>query len=76
MVDMRMQEELLTQVGQLPSGLQRRVLDFAVALVQSVPKGTPSQDLLRFAGVLKPEDARAMIEAIEQGCEQVDSDGW
>jgi len=76
MIDARLQGELLKQVDQLSPALQRRVLDFAVALVQSVPKGTPANELLRFAGVLDPQDAQAMIEAIEQGCERVDSDEW
>ena len=74
MVDASIQDELLKQLEQLSPNLQRRVVDFATALVQSVPRGTPGDQLLRFAGVLAPEDAEAMIEAIEAGCERVADD--
>jgi hypothetical protein len=37
---------------------------------------SPGRDLRRFAGVLDPEAAREMIEAIEEGCERVDLDEW
>lgn len=74
MIDASLREELLKQLEQLSPNLQRRVVEFAAALVQSVPKGTPGNQLLRFAGVLAPEDAREMIEAIEAGCERVEDD--
>ena len=76
MIDGALQDELLKQLEQLSPNLQRRVVDFTAALVQSVPKGTPGDELLRFAGTLDPEDAKEMIEAIEAGCEQVDRDEW
>jgi hypothetical protein len=38
------------------------------------PKGIPGKDLRRFAGILDPESAREMIQAIEEGCERVDLD--
>ena len=76
MIDETLQSDLLKQLEQLSPNMQRRVVDFAVALAQSVPKGTPGEELLRFAGSLHPEDAKQMIEAIEAGCEQVDRDEW
>ena len=76
MIDTTIRNELLKQVEQLSAELQRKVLDFAVALVQSEPKGTPGKELLRFAGLLDSEDAREMIDAIEKGCEQVDTNEW
>ncbi len=72
MIDTSLQNELLQKIEQLSPKLQRRVIDFATALAQSVPKGTPGDELLRFAGILNQEDAKEMIEAIEAGCEQVD----
>ena len=76
MVDEVLQKQLSEQLEQLSPNLQRRVVDFAMALVQSVPKGTPGDELLRFAGTLDPEDAREMIEAIEAGCERINGDEW
>ena len=65
MIDPSIRDELLKQLGQLTPNMQRRVADFAAVLVRSVPKGTPGDELLRFVGVLDPDDAKAMIEAIE-----------
>jgi hypothetical protein len=31
---------------------------------------------LRFSGIITEEDAQAMSQAIEEGCEQVDTDEW
>lgn len=40
------------------------------------PEGTPGYALLRFSGIITEEDAQAMGQAIEEGCEQVDIDEW
>ncbi|CEO88677.1 MAG TPA: hypothetical protein GX520_03215 [Syntrophaceticus sp.] len=40
------------------------------------PEGTPGCELLRFSGIITEEDAQAMSQAIEEGCEQVDTDEW
>ena len=69
-------QEIVKQLDQLPLELQQRVLDFTQALVLSLPKGVPGKRILRFAGILEPEDAQAMAQAIEAGCEQVDANEW
>lgn len=69
-------QEIVRELDHLPLELQRRVLDFAQALVLSLPKGVPGRQLLRFAGALEAEDIQAMTQAIEAGCEQVDVDEW
>jgi hypothetical protein len=76
MIDTAIQSELLREVAQLPPTLQQRVVEYARTLVQSRLRGTPGTELLRFAGTLDPDDARIMMEAIEEGCEQVDKDEW
>jgi hypothetical protein len=73
------QSELLSYLGQLPADEQARVVDFARTLATSpVSKqvGTPGKNLLRFAGTISHEDARQMIDAIEEGCEQIDANEW
>ena len=57
MLDSTMQKDLLKEVEQLPPALQRRVLDYARAMVESTPRGTPGSDLLQFAGIMSPEEA-------------------
>jgi hypothetical protein len=39
-------------------------------------RGTPGQQLLRFAGSIPLDDLQLMGEAIEQDCERVDIDEW
>jgi hypothetical protein len=50
--------------------------DYTRTLSEPPRQGTPGVLLLRFAGSIPPEDLREMANAIEEGCEQVNSDGW
>jgi hypothetical protein len=65
--------QILRELDQLPPELQRRVLDFAQALARSLPKGVPGKELLRFAGSIAPADIEAMEQALQAGCERMDS---
>jgi hypothetical protein len=76
MIDAAMQDELLKEVSLLPPPLQQRVVDYAHSLAQARPRGTPGKQLLQFAGILSPEDANEMMDAIEEGCERVDPNEW
>ena len=69
-------DQLIEQLKALPYDQQRRVLEFARALVLSTPRGVAGADLLRFAGTIPQEDVRRIQEAIEQGCEHVNKDEW
>jgi len=77
--DSAIQSELLSYLGQLPADDQARVVDFARTLAGSAKptvRGTPGKEFLRLAGTISAEDARQMIEAIEEGCEQIDAREW
>lgn len=76
MIDVNLKKELLAQVDRLPSELQRRVVDYAARLARSGSIGTPGSGLLRFVGTIAAEDAKAMMDAVESGCERVDRDAW
>jgi hypothetical protein len=76
MLDAKIQEELLKEVEQLSPALQRRVLDYARAMVESTPQGTPGRDLLQFAGIMSPEEADEFLRGIEEDCERVDPNEW
>jgi hypothetical protein len=69
-------DKVIEQLRAMPQDLQGQVLEFARTLVPSQVRGTPGQQLLRFAGSIPQDDLRLMHEAIEQGCEQVDSNEW
>jgi hypothetical protein len=76
MLDSAIQSDLLKEVEQLSPPLQRKVVDYAHSLVQTRPRGTPGKQLLEFAGILTPEEAKEMMDAIEEGCEQIDANEW
>jgi hypothetical protein len=76
MIDAVIQNELLKEVAQLSPPLQQKVIDFAQSLKYSMPHGTPGDQLLPFAGILSAEEARNMIDSIEEDCERIDPNEW
>lgn len=72
-MDTSIKDNLIAQVENLPSDLQRCVLDFAKSLL---PKGVEGKSLLRFEGAIPADDLQLMSKAIEEGCEKVDISGW
>jgi hypothetical protein len=76
MLDAGIQSDLLKEVEQLPPPLQRKVVAYAHSLARARPRGTPGNELLKFAGILSPEEAKAMMDAIEEGCERIDPNEW
>ncbi len=69
-------DEVVEQLKVMPQPLQRRVLEFIRSLVETEVRGTPGQQLLRFAGSIPADDLQLMREAIAQDCEQIDVDEW
>lgn len=37
-------------------------------------KGTPGLKLIKFAGIMRPEEAEGLLQAIEQDCRKIDLD--
>jgi hypothetical protein len=71
-----MVDRVTDEVRTLTPELQHRVLEFVRALAVSEPRGLPGRQLMQFAGALTPEDAQLMRDAIEKGCEKIDSHEW
>ena len=69
-----LKDEIIQEVGRLDAPQQRKVLDFARGL--STPDGAPGRKLLKFAGTIKQRDLDAISEAIQEGCEKVEPNGW
>ncbi len=69
-------EEVVEKLRVMPQPLQRQVLEFVRSLVKSEVRGTPGQQLLRFAGSIPSDDLQLMRDAIEQDCERVDVGEW
>lgn len=75
MIDPWLRDELLKKLDRLSPAMQRCVLDYASSLEESKAtlRGTPGEELLQFAGILSPEEAKAMMDAIEEDCERIDA---
>ena len=71
-----LQKEILDQLDKLPLEHQRKVLDFARSLSKANPVGKAGKELLSFAGTIEIEDIKAISQAIEEGCEQVNINEW
>lgn len=69
-------EKVVEQLRTMPPELQWRVLEFTRALSISTPRGVPGKDLLRFSGMISITDLEQMREAIDQGCEKIDTNEW
>jgi len=69
-------QEILKELDRLSPDLQQQVLDFTRMLGSSASEGVPGKELLRFTGILTPEEAELMERAIEEGCERVDPVEW
>jgi hypothetical protein len=61
---------VIEQLKTLPAELQWRVLECALALTQTAPRGVPGRELRHLAGTISAEDAERMRETIEEGCER------
>ncbi|XWK89305.1 MAG: hypothetical protein U7127_04350 [Phormidium sp.] len=76
MINPLIEKEIHTQLEKLNLQQQIKVLNFAKSLAGTMPVGVPGKDLLQFAGILSHEEAKEMLEAIEEGCGKVDLNEW
>lgn len=72
MIDSSLREELAKEMEQLSARMQRRVLDYARALAESTPQGTPGKELLEFAGIMTPAEADEFLRSIDEDCGRID----
>jgi len=72
-MDASITQEIVERLNELPAAQQQLVLEVVRSLARLRPQGVPAQDLLRLTGAITVEDARQMINAIEEGCERVDT---
>ena len=71
----KLQEELLSEMARLSPEEQQRVVAFAKSLAAG-PTGKASQDVVRFAGAIDPDDLKQMAAIIEEGCERINESEW
>ena len=70
------QHQLYEEIDKLSAAEQMRLLATARELRSESPKGTPWSQIKHLAGTLPDEDAQEIMAAIDEGCENIDLDGW
>ncbi len=73
------EEQLIARVRSLSPTQQQQILtqlQKAAPPQTGTPPGVPGTAWKQFAGSISPEDLGLMEQAIEEGCEKVDADGW
>jgi hypothetical protein len=67
-------KEITKYLSSLGKSQQAKVLHFLKSLVQE--KHAFSSQLISFAGCINAEDLKQMEQAINEGCEHIDSNEW
>jgi hypothetical protein len=75
-MDPSITQEIVERLHDLPASQQQLVLEVVRSLASHKPQGVPAKDLLPLTGAITAEDARQMMNAIEEGCERVDANAW
>lgn len=76
MVSPNLQAELAEELKRLNEVQQRKVLEFARTFKAQPLQGVPGKDLLKFAGLIEPEELKLMAQAIEEDCGKIDYESW
>jgi hypothetical protein len=73
---MDLRREIAERIDALAPDQQERVLQFVASLPSRAINGESGLSLRHFARSLDSDSAQQMIQAIEEGCEQVEAGGW
>ena len=73
---MDLRREIAQRINGLAPDQLAQVLEFVTSLSPSAVKGESGADLRQFARSLDSDSAQQMIQAIDEGCEQVEAGEW
>lgn len=76
MIKRSVADEVMEELHRLDEGERRRVLEYARSLSRVPRSGISGEALLEHFGAWSEEEATAIAEAIEEGCERVNLDAW
>lgn len=74
MLNSEIKKRLIKDLDKLPFELQKRVQEFAHALVCSEPQGGKVDNILHFSGRLKKGEADQIRKTIDADCERLDNE--
>ncbi|MBU1181959.1 MAG: hypothetical protein KKF00_07330 [Proteobacteria bacterium] len=69
-------EEISNKLQEMSNEQHQQVLEFVRSLVNSKQTGVSGKTLLSFAGKIPPGELELMKQAIEEGCEKVNTNEW
>jgi len=76
MVNLEIKKKLIEDLNNLSFDSQKKVQEFAHALLITQSRGKSGKEMIKFSGILKHDDAGELKQIIESGCEKVDADEW
>jgi hypothetical protein len=76
MINLEIKKKLIEDLKNLPFDSQKKVQEFAHALLITQSRGKSGKDMARFSGILNHEEAGELKKRIKNGCEQVDINEW
>ncbi len=76
MISLDIKKKLIDDLNNLTFDSQKKVQEFAHALLVTQTRGQSGKEMLKFSGILKHDDAGELKKIIESGCEKVDINGW
>jgi hypothetical protein len=76
MINAEIKKKLIDDLNSLPFDSQKKVQEFAHALLVTRTMGKSGKDMVKFSGLLGKEDADELKQIIDAGCEKVDINEW
>jgi len=76
MINLEIKKKLIEDLKNLPFDSQKKVQEFAHALLITQSRGKAGKEMVRFSGMLNHEEAGELKKIIENGCEKVDINEW
>lgn len=76
MISLEIKKKLIEDLNNLPFDSQKKVQEFAHALLLTQSRGKSGKEMMKFSGTFSNDDAGELKRIIESGCEKVDLNEW
>ncbi len=76
MVNPEIKKKIIEDLNNLPFDSQKKVQEFAHALLITQSRGKSGKEMMKLSGTLSNDDAGELKRIIESGCEKVDVNEW
>jgi hypothetical protein len=75
-VNTEIKKKLIEDLNNLPFDSQKKVQEFAHALLITQHRGKSGKEMIKFSGILTNDEAGELKQIIESGCEKVYLNEW